>query len=100
MYGYDGEIEDQLQTDRTKFHTSDPAEHSRERGDCATTGGCFIRLFDMSGRIIHQQNLSMMDNDGNGSVTIDMSRYDNGIYFCALYSNIRLLQTEKLILMK
>ncbi|MBL4587710.1 MAG: T9SS type A sorting domain-containing protein [Flavobacteriales bacterium] len=68
--------------------------------DCTTTGNCFIRLFDMSGRVIHQQNLSMMDNDGNGSMTIDMSRYDNGIYFCSLYCNRQLLQTEKLILMK
>lgn len=29
----DGCLGDQLETDCTLFHTSDPSEHSRERGD-------------------------------------------------------------------
>jgi hypothetical protein len=60
--------------------------------------GCELRLFDIQGRIIMQELL--YSESGKGSITVDMSRYSNGIYYCALYGSKQLLQTEKLILMK
>lgn len=60
--------------------------------------GCALRLYDLRGRIIVEENLSF--KDGKGQFTIDMNRYDSGVYYCNLYGNQQLLQTEKLILMK
>jgi hypothetical protein len=60
--------------------------------------GCQLRLYDLQGRIILQEILR--SEDGKGSFVVDMSRYGNGIYYCTLYGDGRMLQTEKLILMK
>jgi hypothetical protein len=60
--------------------------------------GCQIRLYDLQGRIIAQQMLT--SDQGNGNFIIDMSLYGNGIYYCTLYGDGRMLQTEKLILLK
>ena len=60
--------------------------------------GCELRLFDLQGRIILQQTL--LSENGKGRINVDMNRYSNGVYYCALYGNKQMLQTEKLILMK
>lgn len=60
--------------------------------------GCELRLYDLQGRIILQQML--WAEDGKGRISVDMSRYTNGVYYCGLYGNERLLQTEKLNLMR
>ena len=60
--------------------------------------GCKLRLYDLQGREIFAQIL--YSDDGKGTVVVDMSRYNNGLYYCSLYGNQQLLQTEKLILMR
>jgi len=60
--------------------------------------GCELRLYDLQGRIILQQTL--WTENGKGRMDVDMSHYTNGVYYCGLYGNQRLLQTEKLILMR
>ena len=64
--------------------------------ECET--GCVIRLYDIQGRVILEEVL--YSAGGKGSFVVDMSRYGNGIYYCSLYGNGQMLQTEKLILMK
>ncbi len=64
--------------------------------DCSS--GCYLRIIDVQGRIILDK--ALVANEGKGSLSLNMSQYENGIYFCALYSNTRLLQTEKLILLR
>ncbi len=60
--------------------------------------GCVLRLYDLHGRVLLEEMLSLQD--GKGQFEVDMSRYTNGIYYCSLYGNKQLLQTEKLILMR
>jgi hypothetical protein len=60
--------------------------------------GCEIRLYDLQGRVIMHKVLRV--ENGKGDMVIDMSRYVNGIYYCTLYGEGRMLQTEKLILLK
>jgi hypothetical protein len=60
--------------------------------------GCEIQFYDIQGRIIMRQTL--YTDNGKGSFVVDMSSYGNGIYYCALYGDKQLLQTEKLILMR
>ena len=60
--------------------------------------GCEIRLYDLQGQIILKEVLH--NTNGVGQLTVDLSSYGNGIYYCSLYGNQQLLQTEKLILMK
>jgi hypothetical protein len=60
--------------------------------------GCQIMLFDLQGRIIMQEILTA--ERGNGSFSINIGRYGNGIYYCTLYGEGRMLQIEKLILLK
>lgn len=64
--------------------------------DCES--GCELRLYDLQGRVILSQTL--FTDEGKGSITVDMSNYRSGIYYCSLYGDKQLLQTEKLILMK
>jgi len=60
--------------------------------------GCELRLFDLQGRVILQQRL--WTENGKGRIDVDMTHYSNGVYYCALYGNEQMLQTEKLILMR
>ncbi len=60
--------------------------------------GCVLRLYDLHGRVLLEEMLSLQD--GKGQFEVDMSRYTDGIYYCSLYGNKQLLQTEKLILMR
>ena len=60
--------------------------------------GCELRLYDVQGRVILKETL--YSESGKGQLTIDLSLYGSGIYYCSLYGNRQLLQTEKLILMK
>ena len=60
--------------------------------------GCKLRLYDVQGRIIIQEIMTAERETGN--MVIDMGRYGNGIYYCTLYGEGRMLQTEKLILLK
>lgn len=61
--------------------------------DCAE--GCFLRIFDMSGRLMFER--SVIASDGPNSIEVDMGIYESGMYLCSLYSNQWLLQTSRLV---
>jgi hypothetical protein len=60
--------------------------------------GCQLRLYDVQGRIILQQLLE--SENGKGTEVLDLSNYGQGVYYCSLYGEGQLLQTQKLILLK
>jgi hypothetical protein len=57
--------------------------------------GCFIRMMDISGRIVYEK--AIISGEGPNSVTLDMGKYETGMYICSLYNNQRLLQTSRLV---
>jgi len=60
--------------------------------------GCELRLYDIQGRVISSQVL--LGDGGKGELSIDLSHYGSGLYYCSLYGSKQLLQTEKLILLR
>lgn len=57
--------------------------------------GCFIRLMDMSGRVVYEQGIN--SGEGPNSITLEMGDYEMGMYICSLYSHQQLLQTSRLV---
>ncbi|MCF8460517.1 MAG: T9SS type A sorting domain-containing protein [Flavobacteriales bacterium] len=60
--------------------------------DCK--GGCSLRLTDIQGRLVFQKQIN---GDGSGRFTVDMQRYETGMYMCSLYGQKQLLQTARLV---
>jgi hypothetical protein len=64
--------------------------------DC--TDGCSIRLVDIQGRIVLEQQI--VAGEGPNRITFEMGRYEAGMYICSLHNNQRLLQTSRLVRIK
>lgn len=67
--------EDQFETDRTYFHTSDPAEHSSGRG--------IVRVFGIAGNLV----LSKVMSADTQRMEVDLSGISSGLYVLSIEVN-------------